>query len=288
MPKELTEQDLKNRRLKTCVQTFPNADTGEHNPRCCRFPKNCSPYASIEAYQAGNVSEADLEPPRKSVAEAMLETGLVTETKKLEPLRVGTSFVIDVKEMEELTPGNRQAAMDFELGRKRVELETFVLTEHLAEEEYVESGGYSFPETWWDMFKSTYQLTWWLGWFVDKFPAKYAVHKIAVGVKVDRYASYPEASIPIPDLGRPLPYERVRYLSRAEIEDIELQQDLEDQADNDRKLIPVYLLIEENFPDLMEETGLEREYFEELLAYDEEFDLNSKIYIIPAGVGYNK
>lgn len=288
MPKELTEKDLRERRLKTCVENFPGAETGEYNPNCCRFPKNCSPYARIEAYQAGNLSEADLEPPRKTLASAMLETGLHTEKKTLEPLKVGSSFVIDVKAEEALTPGDRQAAMDFELGRRRVELEAYVLTEHLAEDKYVEHGSYSVAKTWWDLFKLTYQYTWWLSWLVNKFPVKFEHHKIDIGVEVERFATYPEADLPIPNLGRPVPYERVRYLTPAEIEDLEVQKQLEETAENDRKLIPVYLLVEETIPDLMEETGLDREWFESALKYDEEFDLNSKIYIIPAGVGYNK
>lgn len=30
------------RRAKSCVETWPGADSGEYNPACCRFPKSCS------------------------------------------------------------------------------------------------------------------------------------------------------------------------------------------------------------------------------------------------------
>lgn len=30
------------RRLRTCVEAWPEAETGAYNPRCCRFPKSCS------------------------------------------------------------------------------------------------------------------------------------------------------------------------------------------------------------------------------------------------------
>lgn len=30
------------RRLKTCVEAWPDCVSGEYNPACCRFPKSCS------------------------------------------------------------------------------------------------------------------------------------------------------------------------------------------------------------------------------------------------------
>ena len=30
------------RRLKGCVENWPEAQTGQYNPACCRFPKSCS------------------------------------------------------------------------------------------------------------------------------------------------------------------------------------------------------------------------------------------------------
>lgn len=30
------------RRLKSCVEDWPEAQSGEYNPSCCRFPKSCS------------------------------------------------------------------------------------------------------------------------------------------------------------------------------------------------------------------------------------------------------
>lgn len=288
MAKELTQKDLSERRLKTCVENFPGAETGAYSNKCCRFPKNCSPYGRIEAYQAGNLTEADLEPPRKTVAQAMLETGFHTEKKTLEPMRVGSTFAVDVKLMDELTPGDRQAAMDYELERQRVELSAYVLREHLAEDTYTDSKMYSIHATWWDMLKDTYANTWWLGWLVKRRPANFEYHNIKVGVRVDRYASYPEADIALPSLGRPVPYECITRLTHQELEDAALQTQLEDTAENDRKLITVYSLIPETISDLMEETGLDREWFDNAYQYDQDFDLQSKIYIIPAGIGYNK
>lgn len=288
MPHELSPNDVKTRRLAECVKRFPNAETGEQDSRCCRFPKPCSPYGTIEAIQAGNLTARDLEPPRKTLAQAMLETELKPDRKVLQQKKVGSSFVIDVKEMEQLIPGDRQSAMDYELDRRRYALEAYVLTDKLADDVYTNTKRYSTPKTWWDMFKMTYEFTWWLGWLVEKFPVKYEYHDFSVGVEVERYAHYPEADIALPNLGRPVFYEEVRRLNFRELEDAAIQKQLEDQAEEDRKLITVYLLVPETIPDLMEETGLDREWFDNALKYDEDFDLNSKIYIIPAGVGYNK
>lgn len=60
---ELTQEDLYQRRLKACVEKWPECESGYYDPRCCRFPKSCSPHGRIEAFQAGNLSEEDLEPP---------------------------------------------------------------------------------------------------------------------------------------------------------------------------------------------------------------------------------
>jgi hypothetical protein len=46
------------RRLRACVERWPEAETGAYNPHCCRFPKSCS--ATI--YDPERVAEGDLEP----------------------------------------------------------------------------------------------------------------------------------------------------------------------------------------------------------------------------------
>lgn len=45
------------RRLRACVEAWPECEEGQYNPACCRFPKSCS----CTIYWA-NVTEADLEP----------------------------------------------------------------------------------------------------------------------------------------------------------------------------------------------------------------------------------
>jgi hypothetical protein len=44
-------------RLKSCVENWPEAQTGEYNPACCRFPKSCS----ADVYDPQYVKDEDLE-----------------------------------------------------------------------------------------------------------------------------------------------------------------------------------------------------------------------------------
>lgn len=46
------------RRLRACVERWPDAETCGYDPRCCRFPKSCS----ADVYTDGAVADADLEP----------------------------------------------------------------------------------------------------------------------------------------------------------------------------------------------------------------------------------
>lgn len=44
-------------RLRECVEAWPDCETGEYDPRCCRFPKSCS----CTVYDPTRVSADDLE-----------------------------------------------------------------------------------------------------------------------------------------------------------------------------------------------------------------------------------
>lgn len=45
------------RRLRTCVENWPECRSGEYNPKCCRFPKSCS----CTVYNPDTIAEVDLE-----------------------------------------------------------------------------------------------------------------------------------------------------------------------------------------------------------------------------------
>jgi len=291
MPKELTQKDLSTRRLRSCVMAFPNAETGEHNPRCCRFPKPCSPYGTVEAYQAGNLTERDIEPPES--APVRFERADKPESDAPIPRRRDDVFQAEQKTLRQYRVGHSfrskmhtEVDLDLERDEQIHRLESFVLQEHLADDIYIDAHPYTTPKTWWDMFKLTFAATWWLGWLVKRRPAQFERHVVKSAVKVERYASYPEANIDVPQLGRPIPFESVRRLTEEEIEDAELQKFLEKQDAEREENMWVFLLIPETLDDLAEYTGLPKEHFESMYRYDQEFGLNSKIYLIPEGVGY--
>lgn len=60
----LTAEDISTRRLKVCVEKWPDCASGEYRPECCRFPKSCSPYGSMESAQSGLLTDEDLEPKK--------------------------------------------------------------------------------------------------------------------------------------------------------------------------------------------------------------------------------
>ena len=45
------------RRLRECVERWPECIEGAYDPRCCRFPKSCS----CTIYDEQSVTESDLE-----------------------------------------------------------------------------------------------------------------------------------------------------------------------------------------------------------------------------------
>lgn len=49
---------MSGRRLRACVEAWPDCWTGGYDPRCCRFPKSCS----CTCWDPQYVIEADLEP----------------------------------------------------------------------------------------------------------------------------------------------------------------------------------------------------------------------------------
>lgn len=63
---EMTADNRTNeqRRLKSCVEAWPECATGDYNPACCRFPKSCS----ATVYSEEHVTEDDLEPRAALVA----------------------------------------------------------------------------------------------------------------------------------------------------------------------------------------------------------------------------
>lgn len=76
------------RRLRACVEAWPECEPMAYNPACCRFPKSCS----CTGYRPGEVTDDDLEPTpvrpdvpapsdAASVAEQIAALGGATNTE---------------------------------------------------------------------------------------------------------------------------------------------------------------------------------------------------------------
>lgn len=110
MSDQLTEDDLRRRRLRFCVEQWAECESGLYDPRCCRFPKSCSPHGRIEAVQAGNLTEQDLEPGSGLSAASGRTvrnriTNLVALNDALRELHdVDASIIAVVKQLYDLRP----------------------------------------------------------------------------------------------------------------------------------------------------------------------------------------
>lgn len=91
-------------------------------------------------------------------------------------------------------------------------LEAFVLTEQLVNDTYTASKVTWEPASAWQMFKRDHAESWWLGWLVSRRPVKQLAKTWTVEIEFDRKAGYPQASIALPEFGKPVIYEQVKEL----------------------------------------------------------------------------
>lgn len=62
------------------------------------------------------------------------------------------------------------------------------------------------PATWWDQWKEAHQMVRWAGWLVRWRGIRMAITSRQVRLTVDltQYRTYPQADLPIPDMGSPV------------------------------------------------------------------------------------
>jgi len=204
------------------------------------------------------------------------------EKKLLELKRVGYSWRTGQNLRDSL---RYEESLNGDLSEMIHRLEGYVLSEHLADDYYDRTLDLDTPKSTWQMFKMLHATSWWLGWLVNRWPVKYNTSHHRCVVKVGRYVNYPEAHVPIRNLGHPFIYEDVRALTPEEIAERDAERaQLEAEVEAQREMVEVYLLVEETIDDLTAATGLSREWFEDALAYDRQFEMHSKIYVIPQEV----
>lgn len=99
------------------------------------------------------------------------------------------------------------------LGDLMVRLESEVLAERLVGGTYTSYGHKDFPASPWQFFKQRHAKAWWLRWLVERRPVRTERHTIRAEVEVTAHRTYPESRIQIPDLGRPVLIEQLRWLT---------------------------------------------------------------------------
>ena len=132
----------------------------------------------------------------------------VGSRKVVEKLRVGYTFrALMTAEVDRFIEAEYNTAVH--------RLESFILAEKLAEDEYTDHVTTAVPSSTWQYFKATHAESWWFGWFVNRHPVDYHVTYHDLITKVKRYATYPEADIALPGLGRPVIWEQVDTVTRS-------------------------------------------------------------------------
>jgi hypothetical protein len=63
-----------------------------------------------------------------------------------------------------------------------------------------------YPDGWWETLRHTYRQRWWMRWWVARRPVRWHVETRTayLVVELDRFWTYPRASIALPELGEPV------------------------------------------------------------------------------------
>lgn len=89
-----------------------------------------------------------------------------------------------------------------------VQLESYVLAEKLVGDTKEVSGAIPFPTSPWQFFKHRHAGSWWLRWLVERRPVRTENHRWETSVTFERYNHYPESTLRVPELGRPVMFEQ--------------------------------------------------------------------------------
>lgn len=126
----------------------------------------------------------------------------------LDKLRVGAQTAVGQNAVLHV----QENPSDF-LGGLMVRLESEVLAEKLVGGTYTGYGHKDFPSSPWQFFKQNHAESWWLRWLVVRRPVKTERHTIKSVVEVEAHRTYPSSRIQTPDLGKPVIWEQLRWLT---------------------------------------------------------------------------
>ena len=127
------------------------------------------------------------------------------ERKILEALRFSDSIWIG-----DNTKVVAEEVAEGEVKQRLIRLTRHVYTDQIAEEHYHDSAAYYFPSSPWQFFKQRHQDSWWLDWFVRRWPVQTDTKIANLAVTVGRYVGYPDLQVREDALGKSVIYEPVR------------------------------------------------------------------------------
>lgn len=130
------------------------------------------------------------------------------EQVTLERMRIGAKTRVGQYVLENMTleTWTDHATRDLVLG-----LRSEVLAQRLDTRTVDQRVEWDAPASWWQMFKATYALSWWLSWLVSRRPVRYTTHHKFTTIKFGVEAIYPDATVRLPEdtFGRPFVVNRV-------------------------------------------------------------------------------
>ena len=119
----------------------------------------------------------------------------VDSIHRLDFLRLGTEV--------QLPAGVRHVTIDtiptYEMNKLRVQMRAYVLADHLPPATVTESTTIKIPTTTWQMWKSRNGNHWWGRMIARRWPTKMEHRKVSLTLSFERYRTYPEATVELPE-----------------------------------------------------------------------------------------
>lgn len=134
-----------------------------------------------------------------------LPTDALADQLVLDQLKVGITEAVGPTFAQSVRIQTRHDPM---LDRMVCRLTAQVLAEKLPPRSVSETVTVTWPQwaTWRDHFKATHAARWWMRWWARRRPARTVEgsRKATVTVDLQRYITYPRASIALPEFGKPV------------------------------------------------------------------------------------
>lgn len=140
----------------------------------------------------------------------MEEGKVIVDQKILQMMLFTDSFRVERDFIVSIDQDTANAIMQDEIN---VRIEKMMVTDLVAADHEVVTFRAEWPETTWQTFKFTHRDSWWMRWFVKRYPIRMKDIREDKVVLINRYLAYPEAVIKSTQLGKPFIFENVTVLN---------------------------------------------------------------------------